>query len=66
MNSQKKEKALINIPMPFSDWKAKSITDESNKDDDYFKNLKNLDDEYKISETLGMHKMFENIFQNKS
>ena len=45
--------------MPLSKWKATCIQDENDKDEDYFKNLKQLDEEYKISETLGMHKQFE-------
>lgn len=48
--------------MPLSNWKAKSIQDENEKDDDFFKNLKLLDEEYKITETLTVHSQFDTFF----
>jgi hypothetical protein len=49
--------------MPVSDWKATSIQDETGKDKEYFDNLKEMEKEYKIEETLDLHKDLKSMFK---
>lgn len=57
LNARKEDRTrLIVIQMPLSDWKATAIQDETGKDAEYFENLKRLEREYNIDETLGLHK----------
>lgn len=61
-NQKKDEKKLINIAMPVSTFKMKSIHDENAMDKDYFDRLNERIADFKVSETLGMHKQFDNLF----
>ena len=57
-----KDKVIL-ITMPVCDWKAAAIQDETGRDKDYFDGLKELEKEYKIEETLDLHKDLRSMFK---